>query len=206
MHGTGRHLTDDTAHDSGRYSGVSVCPVRSFRTRPPPTWCRRPPGRQRCSAGGSPVSLPTSTNRRPRPPTQPSGGHRRGEPASSGGRADPLRWKAHDQVSRRGSRGQALDPDREANRPEGRILRTGSRPGRSHGEREEAGQRSASCRYGSSRCRKNAALSHSAVDRLVRIIQVVTLENEALRSCAQRIAAVVVSRLLRPGPNGGERT
>ncbi len=46
---------------------------------------------------------------------------------------------------------------------------------------------------------------HSAVDRLVRIVQVVTLENEALRSSAQQTDAVV-RRLPGPGRNGGERT
>lgn len=46
---------------------------------------------------------------------------------------------------------------------------------------------------------------HSAVDRLVRIVQVVTLENEALRSSAQ-LTDAVVRRLPGPGRNGGERS
>lgn len=46
---------------------------------------------------------------------------------------------------------------------------------------------------------------HSAVDRFARIVQVVTLENEALRSSAQGTDAVV-RRLPRPRPNGGART
>lgn len=46
---------------------------------------------------------------------------------------------------------------------------------------------------------------HSAVDRFARIVQVVTLENEALRSSAQRTDAVV-RRLPGPRPNGGERS
>jgi hypothetical protein len=46
---------------------------------------------------------------------------------------------------------------------------------------------------------------HGGVTRLARIIQVVTLENEALRSSARRTDAVV-RHLPGPGPNGGERT
>ena len=46
---------------------------------------------------------------------------------------------------------------------------------------------------------------HSAVDRLVRIVQVVTLENEALRSSAQQTDAVV-RRLPGPARNGCERS
>jgi hypothetical protein len=45
---------------------------------------------------------------------------------------------------------------------------------------------------------------YSAVDRFARIVQALTLENEVLRSSAQRTDAVV-RRLPGPGPEGDER-